>query len=76
MCRYTDSSQVVYATYPVWLATLLMLSMTPICWWAFTYKREGFMPMMYGSIRTICAAATEMSDFTKEGIKWGDRKDP
>ena len=29
--------------------------------------------MMYGSIRTCCAAASELNGFTKEGIKWGDR---
>lgn len=51
-----------------------MLAMTVTCWWAFTYKREGFMPQMYGSIRACCAATTDLRDFPREGIQWGDRK--
>ncbi|KAL8795182.1 MAG: hypothetical protein Q9195_002337 [Heterodermia aff. obscurata] len=30
------------------------------------------MPQMFGSIRTCCAATTELEDFPKEGIHWGD----
>lgn len=48
--------------------------MTATCWWAFTYTREGFMPQMFGSIRACCAATTELEDFSKEGIQWGDCK--
>lgn len=29
---------------------------------------------MYGSIRACCAATTELEDFPKEGIQWGDRE--
>ena len=32
------------------------------------------MPGFYGSIRTCCAAATELNGFIEQGIKWGDRK--
>ena len=46
--------------------------MTGVCWWAFTYKREGFIPQMFGSIRTICAATTQLDDFPTSGIQWGD----
>ena len=49
-----------------------MIAMTGICWWAFTYKREGFMPQMYGSIRACCSATTELDEFTTDGIQWGD----
>lgn len=51
-----------------------MTGMTATCWWAFTYKREGFMPQMYGSIRACCSATTELEHFTEKGIQWGDRK--
>jgi hypothetical protein len=51
-----------------------MVAMTVICWWAFTYTREGFIPQMYGSIRACCAATTELTDFGQQGIIWGDRK--
>jgi hypothetical protein len=30
----------------------------------------------YGSIRTCCASTTELTDFSHEGILWGDRKHP
>lgn len=46
--------------------------MTAICWWAFTYTREGFIPQMYGSIRTLCAATTQLDDFPSNGVQWGD----
>ncbi|KAL8772117.1 MAG: hypothetical protein Q9194_004689 [Teloschistes cf. exilis] len=63
---------IVYGAYAVWLSTVLMLAQTGICWWAFTYSREGFMPQMYGSIRACCAATTQLTSFPKEGIQWGD----
>ncbi|KAL8651310.1 MAG: hypothetical protein Q9226_004760 [Calogaya cf. arnoldii] len=77
---YTDPSNpvefseynVVYGAYAVWLSTILMLAQTGICWWAFTYSREGFMPQMYGSIRACCAATTLLTIFPKAGILWGD----
>lgn len=53
-----------------------MMFMTGLCWWAFTYRREGFIPQMYGSMRACCAATSELEDFPKEGIQWGDRKPP
>ncbi|MCJ1385561.1 hypothetical protein MMC17_008684 [Xylographa soralifera] len=67
---------VVYATYPVWMSTVLMLAMTSICWWAFTYRREGFIPQMYGSMRACCSATTELDSFGREGIMWGDLTAP
>lgn len=51
-----------------------MLAMTGICWWAFTFTREGFIPQMYGSMRGCCSATTELDSFGREGIMWGDRK--
>ncbi|KAL8630783.1 hypothetical protein Q9189_003543 [Teloschistes chrysophthalmus] len=63
---------IVYGAYAVWLSTILMLAQTGVCWWAFTYSREGFMPQMYGSIRACCAATTQLTSFPKEGIQWGD----
>ena len=51
-----------------------MMTMTGVCWWAFTYTREGFMPTMYGSIRACCAATTELEGFSPQGIQWGDRR--
>ncbi|KAL9600559.1 MAG: hypothetical protein Q9219_003105 [cf. Caloplaca sp. 3 TL-2023] len=66
---------IVYGAYAVWLSTILMLIQTGICWWAFTYSREGFMPQMYGSIRACCAATTELKTFPNEGIQWGDLGD-
>ncbi|KAL8993327.1 MAG: hypothetical protein Q9169_006432 [Polycauliona sp. 2 TL-2023] len=77
---YTDPSNpveysqynVVYGAYAVWVSTILMLAQTGICWWAFTYSREGFMPQMYGSIRACCAATTQLTTFPRAGIKWGD----
>ncbi|KAL8802277.1 MAG: hypothetical protein Q9182_003929 [Xanthomendoza sp. 2 TL-2023] len=63
---------VVYGTYAIWLSTALMLAQTGICWWAFTYSREGFMPQMYGSIRACCAATTQLARFPHAGIQWGD----
>jgi len=46
--------------------------MTAVCWWAFTYKREGFIPQMFGSIRVIMASTTQLDDFPDNGIQWGD----
>ncbi|TVY83717.1 hypothetical protein LSUE1_G002566 [Lachnellula suecica] len=63
---------VTYASYPIFLSTILMIAMTSVCWWAFTYTREGFIPQMYGSIRACCAATSELGDFAQEGIQWGD----
>lgn len=63
---------IVYGAYAIWVSTVLMLTQTGICWWAFTYSREGFMPQMYGSIRACCASTTELKSFPKEGIQWGD----
>ena len=68
----TDYLKVTFAPYPIFLSTAAMLAMTSTCWWAFTYKREGFMPQMYGSIRACCAAVTELKSFPNEGIQWGD----
>lgn len=72
--RYVEHSRyiIVYAAYPLWISTFLVLLMTGICWWAFTYKREGYIPQMFGSIRTLCAATTQLDDFPNVGIKWGD----
>ncbi|KAL8965133.1 MAG: hypothetical protein Q9197_006661, partial [Variospora fuerteventurae] len=63
---------VVYGAYAIWLSTVLMLAQTGVCWWAFTYSREGFMPQMYGSIRACCAATTDLKSFPGAGIQWGD----
>ncbi|KAL8669565.1 MAG: hypothetical protein Q9168_005847 [Polycauliona sp. 1 TL-2023] len=63
---------VVYGAYAVWVSTILMLAQTGICWMAFGYSREGFMPQMYGSIRACCAATTQLTTFPKAGIMWGD----
>ncbi|KAL8695705.1 MAG: hypothetical protein Q9224_003220 [Gallowayella concinna] len=63
---------IVYGAYAIWLSTALMLAQTAICWWAFTYSREGFMPQMYGSIRACCASTTQLASFPRAGIKWGD----
>jgi hypothetical protein len=46
--------------------------MTSVSWWAFTYRREGFIPQMFGSIRTLCSATTQLDDFPSNGIMWGD----
>ncbi|MCJ1478825.1 hypothetical protein MMC13_007509 [Lambiella insularis] len=71
-----SQNSVVYAVYPVWISTLLMLAMTSICWWAFTYRREGFIPQMYGSMRACGSATTELDSFSREGIMWGDLTAP
>lgn len=71
---FLTNTQVVTASYPVFLSTTLMIGMTTLCWWAFTFKREGFMPQMYGSIRACCSATTELDDFAREGVQWGDCK--
>ncbi|GME40629.1 Nad-binding protein [Neofusicoccum parvum] len=71
---FTIYSQYVIVTVPdgVWGSSALLLAMTSCCWWAFTYKREGFIPQMFGSIRTLCASTSELHDFPAEGIHWGD----
>jgi hypothetical protein len=46
--------------------------MTAVCWWAFTYKREGFIPQMFGSVRVIMASTTSLDGFPDNGIQWGD----
>ncbi|CAD6442483.1 33baad1a-6dfe-4dc4-a074-25ebd4144f31 [Sclerotinia trifoliorum] len=63
---------VTYAAYPIFLSSLLMVGQTAVCWWAFTYRREGFIPQMYGSIRACCASTSELEDFGNGGIQWGD----
>ncbi|MCJ1287578.1 hypothetical protein MMC26_006930 [Xylographa opegraphella] len=50
--------------------------MTSVCWWAFTYRREGFIPQLYGSVRACCSATTELDSFGKEGVMWGDLTKP
>ncbi|KAH6712703.1 hypothetical protein BKA61DRAFT_484042 [Leptodontidium sp. MPI-SDFR-AT-0119] len=67
---------VTYAAYPIFMSTILMIAMTVICWWAFAYTREGFIPQMYGSIRACCASTTDLFDFNTDGILWGDRTYP
>jgi hypothetical protein len=37
---------VTYASYPIFISTVLMIAMTVACWWAFTFTREGFIPQM------------------------------
>ncbi|TEY44889.1 hypothetical protein BOTCAL_0342g00130 [Botryotinia calthae] len=59
---------VTYAAYPIFLSTVLMIGQTAICWWAFTYRREGFIPQMYGSIRACCASTSELEDFGRVGM--------
>lgn len=68
----SNALQVTWAAYPLWGATALILLMTGVCWWAFTYRREGFIPQMFGSIRTLCAATTQLAAFPRTGIQWGD----
>jgi hypothetical protein len=72
--RHIEHSKyiITYAAYPLWTATFLILLMTGVCWWAFTYKREGFIPQMFGSIRVLMAATTQLDDFPDNGIQWGD----
>jgi hypothetical protein len=43
-----------------------------VCWWAFTYKREGFIPQMFGSVRVLMASTTVLDDFPDNGVQWGD----
>ncbi|OAL47208.1 hypothetical protein IQ07DRAFT_515918 [Pyrenochaeta sp. DS3sAY3a] len=75
--RHLEHSKyiITYAAYPLWIATFLIMLMTGVCWWAFTYKREGFIPQMFGSIRTLCAATTQLDDFPSNGLQWGDLGD-
>ncbi|KAK7733362.1 hypothetical protein SLS57_000377 [Botryosphaeria dothidea] len=53
----------------------LMVLITAICWIAFSYRREGYIPSMFGSVRVLCAAAGELHEIPEDGhLKWGDRK--
>ncbi|KAH8728521.1 hypothetical protein GQ44DRAFT_702420 [Phaeosphaeriaceae sp. PMI808] len=63
---------ITYGACPLWIATVLILVMIGVCWWAFTYKREGFIPQMFGSIRVIMAATSQLDDFPEDGVQWGD----
>ncbi|KAF2627645.1 hypothetical protein BU25DRAFT_440025 [Macroventuria anomochaeta] len=49
--RYVEHSRynITYTAHAVWTAAFLSLLMAGVCWWAFTYKREGFVPQMFGS---------------------------
>lgn len=66
--------KVVTVPASVWGSTVLLLVMTIGCWWAYTYNREGYIPQMFGSVRTLCAATSELDTFHREGIQWGDCK--
>ncbi|KAL1801259.1 hypothetical protein ACET3X_001601 [Alternaria dauci] len=72
--RHVEHSKYIlkWAAYPLWFATVLILLMTAVCWWAFTYKREGFIPQMFGSVRVIMASTTALEGFPDNGIQWGD----
>jgi hypothetical protein len=72
--RHVEHSKYIlkWAAYPLWFATFLILLMTAVCWWAFTYKREGFIPQMFGSVRVIMASTTSLEGFPDNGIQWGD----
>lgn len=76
--RHIEHSKyiITYAAYPLWIATFLILLMTGVCWWAFTYKRQGFVPQMFGSVRVIMAATSVLDDFPDNGIQWGDLGHP
>jgi hypothetical protein len=76
--RHIEHSKyiITYAAYPLWIATFLILLMTAVCWWAFTYKREGFIPQMFGSIRVIMASTSVLDDFPDNGVQWGDLGHP
>jgi hypothetical protein len=63
---------VTYTAYPLWIATYLILYMTGVCCWAFTYRREGFIPQMFGSIRVLMAFTTQLDDFPDNRVQWGD----
>ncbi|KAH7086196.1 hypothetical protein FB567DRAFT_445044 [Paraphoma chrysanthemicola] len=72
--RHIEHSKyiITYAAYPLWIATFLILLMTGVCWWAFTFKREGFVPQMFGSIRVLMASTSVLDDFPENGVQWGD----
>ncbi|PVH94683.1 hypothetical protein DM02DRAFT_692550 [Periconia macrospinosa] len=72
--RHVEHSmyRITCAAYPLWISTSLILLMTGGCWWAFRYRREGVIPQMYGSMRVLCAATTQLDDFPVTGIQWGD----
>ncbi|KAF2084033.1 hypothetical protein K490DRAFT_5171, partial [Saccharata proteae CBS 121410] len=53
-------------------SSAMLLFMTITCWWTYTYRREGFIPQMFGSMRTLCSATSELDGFSPEGIQWGD----
>ncbi|KAK8181266.1 hypothetical protein BC567DRAFT_284561 [Phyllosticta citribraziliensis] len=70
--RADSTYQVVTVPSALWGSCVLMLGMTTACWWAFTYSREGYIPQMFGSMRAVCSAVSELADFPVEGIMWGD----
>lgn len=58
-------------------STLMLIVMTITCWSTFSFRREGFIPQMYGSIRVLCAATSRLDDFNDDDVvKWGDREYP
>ncbi|KAK7522965.1 uncharacterized protein IWZ02DRAFT_490369 [Phyllosticta citriasiana] len=70
--RQDSVYKVVTVPSALWGSFALMLVMTFACGWAFTYSREGYIPQMFGSMRAVCSAASELNDFPREGIMWGD----
>ncbi|KAF9636811.1 hypothetical protein BFW01_g7707 [Lasiodiplodia theobromae] len=51
----------------------LLLLIAILCWVALSYRRNGFIPSMFGSVRVLCAAAGELRDIPEDGhVKWGD----
>lgn len=55
--------------------TSLLLLFAILCWVALSYRRNGFIPSMFGSARVLCAAAGELNDIPEDGyVKWGDCK--
>ena len=69
---HSNPPQIVYGSYALFLATILMIAMTSACYWAFTYKREGFMPQFYGSMRICLASTTSLHELSEKGVLWGD----
>jgi len=67
---------VIYAPFPLYASTILMLGMTIVCWWAYYYKREGFIPTMYGSARACYAGTVGTTKIGSNGLKWGDLGKP
>ncbi|KAL1383772.1 hypothetical protein HDK64DRAFT_341102 [Phyllosticta capitalensis] len=70
--RQDSMYKVVTVPSALWGSCALMMGMTVGCWWAFTYSREGYIPQMFGSIRAVCSAVSELTDFPVGGIMWGD----